>query len=335
VDVRFSAIAISVLLWVSIAFSQADRAVITGTVTDPDGGVVSGAPIQLTDVVTGAVYKTETSRAGTFTVASLPRGTYELFIPTIGFTFRPYSKKELIVQPGQTLRADARLEWSANLGTVGDDTFLTIRNRYGGLEGPAPRMSDGKPDFSGMWNGSEDPNPEKPAAVAWAVKIQQQHIQTDFKDAPSGLCLPGEVFPSSPLLYKFVQTPTLLIQLAEDPPNFRQIFLNGNHPKDPDPSWKGHSIGKWEGDTLVVDSIGFNDKSWLTDGLPHTEKLHVIERYRRPDLAHLVIDVTIEDPDTLTKPWNLHMNWQLAPGEELIEYICSENNLYKPLSGEK
>jgi hypothetical protein len=335
VDVRFSAIAISMVLWVSIAFGQEDPGVITGTVTNPDGGVVSGAPIQLTDVATGTVYKTETSRAGTFTVASLPRGTYEFFIPAIGFTFLPYSKKDLIVQPGQTLRADARLEWSGNLGTVGDDTFLTIRNRYAGVKGPAPRMSDGKPDFSGMWNGSEDPNPEKAAALPWAVKIQQQRVQSNFKDHPSGFCLPGEVFPSSPLLYKFVQTPTLLIQLVEDPPNFRQVFLNGNHPKDPDPTWKGHSIGKWEGDTLVIDSIGFNDRSWLTDGLPHTEKLHVIERYRRPDLASLVIDVTIEDPETLTKSWNLHMNWQLAPGEELIEYICSENNLYKPLSAEK
>src|SRR5437667_387090 len=83
-----------------------------------------------------------------------------------------------------------------------------------------------------------------------------------------------------PFLYKFVQTPTLLVQLAEDEPAYRQIFIDGRkHPENLDPAWKGHSIGRWEGDTLVVDTVGFNDKSWLTDGFPHTEKMHVVERY--------------------------------------------------------
>ena len=82
-------------------------------------------------------------------------------------------------------------------------------------------------------------------------------------------------------------------------------------------------------DTLIVDTVGFNDKNWLPDGYPATEKLHVIERYRRTDLAHLVIDVTIDDPGTFVKPWGLHMTWELAPGEELIEYLCAENNQYR------
>jgi len=80
----------------------------------------------------------------------------------------------------------------------------------------------------------------------------------------------------------------------------------------------------------VVDTVGFNARGWLTDGFPHTEKMHIVERYRRPDVAHLILDITIEDPGTFTKPWNLHMNWELAPGEELIEYICNENNQYRP-----
>jgi carboxypeptidase family protein len=324
-----SGIAITTLLWVSIAFAQGDRGVVTGTLTDPNGAFVPGASIELKHVSTGTVYKTETSRSGTFRVAEVPSGTYELLVPVIGFTFRPYVKKDLLVRSGQTLRTDARLEWSENLGTVGDDTFLTIRNRYLGLKGAAPRTPDGKPDFTGMWNGSEDPNPEEAAMLPWAAALQKERVQNHFKDSPSGFCLPGEVFPSSPLLYKFVQTPALLLQLVEDEPNFRQVFLNGSHPKNQDPTWKGHSVGKWDGDTLVVDTIGFNDKGWLAAALPHTESLHVVERYRRPDLAHLLIDVTIEDPGTLTKPWNLHMTWELAPGEELIEYICSENNLYK------
>src|SRR5262245_22069833 len=328
--------ALQLFLFVSAIVPQAGNGAITGTIRDPDKNAVAGASVFAKNVTSGTPFKTNSSRTGTFSISGLPSGTYELAVPDIGFSYRAQTKKDLAVQAGQTLRSDFALEWSANLGTVGDDTFLTIRNRYAGLTGPTPRMPDGTPDFSGMWNGSEDPHREPPSALDWALAIQKERFANSFKDAPSGFCLPGEVFPSSPLLYKFVQTPTLLLQVTEDVTPYRQTFLDGRgHPKDPDPNWKGHSIGKWEGDTLVVDTVGFNDKSWLTDGLPHTEKLHVIERYRRPDLAHLVIDVTIEDPETLTKPWNLHMNWQLAPGYELIEYICPENNLYKPLSAEK
>ena len=328
---RWYGAAIAIVLFASTAFAQGSGGTITGTVTAPDGTVVPGARIQVKQVSTGTIHKTETSRTGTFTVSSLPAGTYELLVPRIGFTFEPYEKKDLRVQAGQTLRADTKLEWAGNLGTIGDDTFLTIRNKYLGLTGPAPRTADGKPDFSGIWNGSEDPNAEEAAALPWAVALLKERIANNFKEAPSTFCLPGEIVPSSPFLYKFVQTPSLLVQLTEDEPAYRQVFLDGRaHPKEIDPSWKGHSIGKWEGDTLVIDTVGLNDKSWLPNGMPHTEKLHVVERYRRPDLAHLVIDVTMEDAGTLTKPWHLHMTWELAPGEELIEYVCAENNQYKP-----
>jgi len=228
------------------------------------------------------------------------------------------------------LRSDIRLEWPLNLGTVGDDTFLTIRNRYAGLTGPAPRTPEGKPDFSGVWNGSPDPNPEPPSTVAWAAAIAEERLRNNLRDVPSAFCLPGEVFPSAPLLYKIVQTPSLLVQLFELDPHFRQTFLDGRgHPKDPDPTWQGHSTGRWDGDTLIIDTIGFNDKSWLPNALPSTETLHIIEQYRRPDLAHLEIDVTMEDPRTLTEPWRHHMVWTLAPGEEVLESVCNENNQYR------
>jgi hypothetical protein len=185
-------------------------------------------------------------------------------------------KKDRLVQAGQTLRADVRLEWAANLGTLGDDTFLTIRNRYASLTGPTPRTVDGKPDFTGIWNGSSDLGPEESAALPWAAEIKKQRLENNFKDAPSAFCLPGEIVPSSPLLYQIVQTPSSLVELFEDGPSHRLVFLDGRpHPKDPDPSWRGHSIGKWEGDTLVIDTVGLNDKSWLPDALPHTEMLHV------------------------------------------------------------
>src|SRR5262249_50099484 len=152
----------------------------------------------------------------------------------------------------------------------------TIRKKYLGLKGPSPRTRDGKPDFSGIWNGSEDPSPEEAAALPWAVAALKERIASSFKDGPSTYCLPGEIVPSSPFLYKFVQTPSLLVQLAEDEPAYRQVFLDGRgHPKEIDPTWKGHSIGRWERDTLVIDTVGLNDKSWLPNGMPHTEKLHV------------------------------------------------------------
>jgi hypothetical protein len=116
------------------------------------------------------------------------------------------------------------------------------------------------------------------------------------------------------------------------------VFLDGRaHPKDPDPTWMGHSIGKWEKDTLVIDTAGLNDKSWLLQGvwLPHTEMLHIVERYRRPDLAHLNIDLTLEDPGTFTKPVQRHLVWELSPGEEILENVCNENNKFEQNSGFK
>jgi hypothetical protein len=129
-----------------------------------------------------------------------------------------------------------------------------------------------------------------------------------------------------PLLWKFAQTPSLLVMLFEDLPGIRQIYLDGRpHPKDWKPTWMGHSVGHWEGDTLVVDTAGFNDKSWLGP-YPHTAQLHVIERYRRRDLGHLDVQVVMEDAGTFVKPWTVNMVWNLAPGEEMLEYVCTENN---------
>jgi hypothetical protein len=328
-----SVLAVIFFLLAPTAVAQNSPGTITGTVTNPDNAIIAGVQVQATHVATGTVYKTDSSRIGVFALSQLSAGTYELSVYAIGFTFAPYVKRDLLVQAGQTLRADIRLEWPINLGTVGDDSFLTIRNRYAGLSGPAPRTSDDKPDLSGIWNGSGDPNPEPPSLLAWAADIQKQRLANNLKDLPTAYCLPGEVFPSAPLLHKIVQTPLLLVQLTDA--DYRQIFLDGRgHPADPDPKWRGHSIGKWEGDSLIIDTVGFNDKSWLPAFLPHTEMLHVIERYRRPDLAHLTIDVSIEDSGTFAKPWQLHMVWTLAPGEEIQEAVC-ENNKYRENTGSK
>ena len=110
--------------------------------------------------------------------------------------------------------------------------------------------------------------------------------------------------------------------LFEDVPGFRQVFVDGrSHPADPNPAWLGHSVGRWDGDTLVIDTVGFNDRSWLLV-YPHTDQLHMIERYRRPEYGRLEIVVVFEDPGAFTRPWTMNLIWYLAPREELIEFVC-------------
>ena len=103
------------------------------------------------------------------------------------------------------------------------------------------------------------------------------------------------------------------------------MFLDGRrHPADPDPTWLGHAVGTWDGDTLVVDTVGFNDRSWI-GASPHTETLHVTERYHRPDFGHLDVRVTFDDPRTFTKPLNQNLTWELVPDEEVLEFVCENN----------
>jgi len=150
------------------------------------------------------------------------------------------------------------------------------------------------------------------------------------KDDPEANCLPTGVPRQAPYPWRIVQTPSLIFFLFEgNIHSYRQIFMDGrNHPKDPDPTWYGDSIGKWDGDSLVIDSVGFNDRFWFDfAGHPHTEQLHVIERFRRPDLGHLDFDATIDDPGAYTKPFTMHGHSTLQIGTDLMEYICNENNL--------
>jgi len=123
---------------------------------------------------------------------------------------------------------------------------------------------------------------------------------------------------------KIVSTPGFTLILYEEFNHFRQVFTDGRgHPVDPVPTWFGYSIGKWEGDTFVVDSRGFNDKSWMDDsGLPHTEALHTIERFRRVDFGHMELELTIDDPKAYTRPWTVPFQLVLLPDTDLIESIC-------------
>jgi hypothetical protein len=303
----------------------AQTGILSGTVTDPDGQGVPTAPVQAKNLATGMVYKTAAVAKGNYTLTKLPAGTYDITVPPIGFTFPKYEQKGVAVQAGKTARVDIRLPWSGNLGTPGDDFSLLIRQRAKeSPSGPSPRGHDGKLDLSGVWTGNA-PDVDAPDLLPWAEEITKQRRARGTGN-PSESCLPGDNLLVSPFIYKIIQTPAVIAILWEgNVPGIVQIFLDGRtHPKDLDPSWMGHSVGHWERETLVVDTVGFNDRSWLRV-FPHTEMLHVTQRIRRPDLAHIEKEITIEDPGAFRKPWKIRDVWDLAPGEEIAEYICNEN----------
>jgi len=200
---------------------------------------------------------------------------------------------------------------------------------------PAPRTADGKPDLNGLWGPDRTfiyditstlKQGETLPLQPWAEQLAKKRMS---KDDPEANCLPAGVPRMAPYPWKFVQQPKLVVFLFEgNIHTYRQIFMDGRrHPDDPDPTWYGHSIAKWEGDTLVVDSIGFNDKFWFDfAGHPHTEKLHVTERYRRPDYSRLDYEVVIDDPGAYTKPFTMYGHSPLVEDSEILEYICNENN---------
>ena len=147
------------------------------------------------------------------------------------------------------------------------------------------------------------------------------------KDHMSVQCLPwGPNYNTSGGMAKVIQTPSLIVILGQDL-TYRQIFLDGRALEtDPNPSWMGYSVGRWEGDTLVVESLGFNDRTWLdSSGHPHTEALRTTERYRRRDFGHLDIEVTLNNPAVYARPWTVALSAELAADTELLESVCNES----------
>ena len=193
-----------------------------------------------------------------------------------------------------------------------------------------PRAEDGKADLSGVWIVSDGlqitPNPPYQPAFQ---KLWEER-KKNASDDPAKYCLPNGVVRMTSRPYKIVQTEKLVVLLSEgNTHSFRRFFLDGRaHNLDLEPnSWTGDSIASWEGDTLVVDSIGFNDRTWLDDtGKPHSDELHVVERYRRPNLNRLEIQYTIEDPKALTKPFTFTRVMTLVPDRDLQEYFCTDTN---------
>ena len=193
------------------------------------------------------------------------------------------------------------------------------------LTAPAPRGPDGKPDLAGVWNG---PVPElllDPAnAQPWANDLVRQREQEYWKTRPSYQCKPsGPEADRSAGWKRILQTPTTIAILNDDLTH-RVIHMDGRElEKDPPPSYMGYSVGRWEGDTLVVDSDGYNDRTWLSRyGQPHTEALRVRERFRRTDFGHLKVEVTFTDPGAYVKPWGFTTNLTLAADTDMVEAVC-------------
>jgi hypothetical protein len=334
VHVRFRLSAMLLLALPAVAFAQGAAGTIAGRVTDPNGAVVTIGSVTAKNAATQAVYNAAVSTQGEYALRQLPPGTYELAFASAGNAYSPYVKKDVAVQAGQAVRVDIQTQWGAILGTLGDDPvgLLNAVRARNVPTGPTPRTLDGKPDLSGIWvNIPPEKVPPMPL-LPWAAAIEKERTENGRRDSPQSRCLPGnpiQVLANFP--YKFVQSPSLIVLLEDfDVPGVHQIFLDGRgHPKASEwnPAWLGHSIGKWEGDTLVVDTVGFNDQGWLGNA-PHTEQLHVTERIRRPDAGHLEVEIVAEDPGAFTGVWKRSISATLAEkGEEILEYVCNENNL--------
>ena len=201
-------------------------------------------------------------------------------------------------------------------------------------KGKAPRLASGKPDLAGPWTPDRNfiydirdalkPGEDLPLQP-WAAKLSKERMS---KDDPEANCLPTGVPRLAPYPWNIVQTDKLIYIVFEgNIHSFRQIFMDGRkHSEDPNPTWYGESVGHWEGDTLSIDTIGFNELFWFDfAGHPHTSKLHVTERYRRPDLGHLEWESVVDDPGAYTRPFTMYGHSTLQKGD-LMEYICQENN---------
>jgi hypothetical protein len=204
------------------------------------------------------------------------------------------------------------------------------------LSAPAPRAADGKPDLTGVWRRNEQPDfltniavelpggaPLRPEAAA-LMKSRQENLRID---EPTAYCLPPGVLKGvllTNLPFKIVQAPRQLVLLYEEFNQFRQVFTDGRaFPAEQTPTWWGYSVGRWEGDTLVVEATGFNDRTWLDlSGTPHSDAFHLTERYRRLDFGHLEIQFTFEDAKYYTRPWSATVRFELVADSELIEYVC-------------
>ena len=219
---------------------------------------------------------------------------------------------------------------------------------------PTPRRPDGTVNLGstepnkGFWNprqhwGYEELllDPKEIPYQPWAKELREHRQRTQSKDDPEGFCLPpgGPRAMITPFPLQFIQLPEekrILIIYEGGAHIWRNIYMDGRpHPQGDalTLTWTGHSVGHWEGDTLVVDVVGFNEGTWIDGyGDPHTDQMHVVERFSRPDLMTLHYEATIDDPGAYTRPWTIGFNINWVPNGEIMEYLCQENNKWLKVS---
>jgi hypothetical protein len=207
-----------------------------------------------------------------------------------------------------------------------------------------PRLHDGRPDLSGPWVGGGSNSdietngglkPGELPLLPWARELRDSRKE---EDEPYLFCTPMGIPRVNPYPWRFVQAYTakgnthiFVIHENGDAGAVRQIFMDGRpHPPEVIPTWWGHSIGRWDGDTLVIDTVGINDKFWFDSrGTPHTDQLHTIERWTRINYGTMTHELTLDDPLTFSRPVNLKFTARaMPPGHELMEFVCAENNQY-------
>ena len=331
--ILFISLVICFSLNANVVYSQNNTGSISGNLIDPNGSIVTGlsSEITLTDTDTNVVYEADVSLQGQYTITDVSPGIYNLVFPISCCMYRTYGQENIEITARQAIQLDLNLEWHINLGTIGDDPGMLAEDmisQSGDLTGPPPKMSDGNPDFSGVWYNipNRAPGFPSPSMQPWAQDINDQLNALGQQNSAS-YCLPQSASMSTLIFpYKIVQTDELIVQFMEFvTPGFRQIFLDGRtQPEIWNPSWYGYSVGYWEGETLVVESSGFNE---ITPGFGvHTEALTITERYSRPQNDVLLIEITAEDPEAYTEPWTRSFEARLVEGQEILEYVCAEGN---------
>jgi hypothetical protein len=316
----------------ALASAQTQSGAMHGQVTGPFEGLVADAPIQVTHIDSGERWRSRSDSEGRYTFDELPAGDYLIQISIGCCEYKPYRFEPVAVDEGNPRIFDIQLEQGFQLNTIGDDQAIATAQILAERDVPdlpMPRTADGKPDLTGMWVYGADPFPIGPKFNDRAAKLVAERVANNFIESPRIRCLPTSLpIPghTPPTFGKFVHTPGLIVILYEGVLGFRQIFTDGReHPEDPNPNWLGHSIGWWEGDTLVVDTVGFNDRGWTGLTHPRSEEFHVVERYKRTTYGDMELDLTIEDPNVYVEPWVQQIPVYLTPGEELLEFVCEND----------
>ena len=310
----------------ALAVTGQSNSSLSGSVADPGGVAVEAATVRARNPQSGATFTAVTSREGKYTLANLPLGAYDVSVNGVP-AMSGFERKNVAVDAKAAV-LDIRLDFNTQLGTLGEDRVNGAADlrRHQPPSGPTPRTREEKPDFSGVWWRPVDVDGGSPQFLPAAEAMARARREGNNKESPQARCLPGAVTRFGPL-FQVVQGQEYAVIINDDEsPGFHQVYLNGRHPEDPNPGWYGHNTAKWDGDTLVVDRVAFDERIWLDQaGHPHSPQLHVVERFRRPDLGHLEIETMVDDPGVLAKPYTMKRVSELAKGYDIYEFICAEN----------